>query len=95
MNLDDPTLSPEDYLWINYRDRSGETIGTVRDARQLRALYDGTVAPTTEAEHAIVADREWLRIMLKTIGQYPISITEGEPLPQWADHWLTYCYSED
>jgi hypothetical protein len=91
MSPDDPLHCPEDYLWIHYRDGSG---GTVLEATQLRALYDGTMPPNSEAEHAIVANQKWLRIMLKTIGTYPVAITEGEPLPQWADHWVTYCNSD-
>ena len=90
--LDDITRFPEDYLWIDRQDGEG---GYVLDGGQLAALYHGRMAPRTETERLLVANREWLRAMLYTIGEYVIHITEGEPLPKWADHWLSYCAAND
>lgn len=84
-NMQDALEHPEDYLWVRYRD---EARGTIIDTDRLYELQDGAT-PKDETEQVLVADPDWLRIYLRhVIGEYPITILAGGPLPKWSPTWL-------
>ena len=81
------TECPERVLWIFHPDESSGYF-TVIDCERLVELRDGA-APEDEAEQMLVDNPEWLRIYLEhVIGEWPITVTVGEPLPEWNESWL-------
>jgi hypothetical protein len=76
---------PEDYLWI--RRANGPTYAIPGD--RLRELYAGGAAPEDPTEEMLVQNPAWLRIYVKhALGEWPITISEARPLPEWDAAWL-------
>jgi len=77
----DPLDYPENYLWVQHDNY-------LIDGARLYDLQRGAT-PTTEVEQLLVSDPEWLRIYLThCLGEWPITIPPGGPLPSWDEEWL-------
>jgi hypothetical protein len=74
----DPYLDyPEDHLWLRRADDSMTVIGRDR----LDALRHGG-APQNPVEQLIADNLGWLEVYLTWFrGEWPVTITEGKPLP--------------
>jgi len=90
---------PEDFLWVRRTDPLGEFVHRLPQCRsgsldvipgdRLRELYYGGAAPVDATEEMLVNNREWLRIYVKhVLGEWPITIPEAGPLPEWDQGWL-------
>jgi hypothetical protein len=90
---------PEDFLWVRRPDLLGEFVHRLPQCRsgslsaipgdRLRELYYAAAAPEDPTEEMLVRNREWLRIYVNyALGEWPITIPEAGPLPEWDQGWL-------
>jgi hypothetical protein len=76
----------EDFLWVRGVGHPDHL--TVIGRERLYHLSDGA-APNNEAEQVLVHDPQWFDVYLRyVIGEFPITLAVGKPLPAWIPAWL-------